>query len=248
MAVVRRSSLSHVLLDHLVYAIDGSLERGVREFAEKTGVVPSIGGRHPGLGTHNALVALTASPHELMYLELIARDPLQDGVPSAWLGVDSVRGRGSAITTFAVKAVAAGADSTRSTTLKERVAHLRNNCPPDGFDPGEVREYQRQTPDGGLLKWQLAVREPMLGGGTVPFLIEWERERLNHPSLDAPKGISLVSLRAEHPEPEKIRSMLELLGCIRCDGESRIVERVDYGEEPRIVAELDTPNGRVDIG
>ncbi|WP_040158708.1 VOC family protein [Nigerium massiliense] len=56
-------------LDHLVIAAP-TLDEG-RWLAETLGVEPSPGGRHAGLGTHNALVSLGPDS----YLELIARDP-----------------------------------------------------------------------------------------------------------------------------------------------------------------------------
>ena len=50
-------TLDRVLIDHLVYAVP-SLPAAVGEVAERFGVRAQAGGKHLGLGTHNALLAL----------------------------------------------------------------------------------------------------------------------------------------------------------------------------------------------
>jgi hypothetical protein len=75
-----------VLIDHLVYAAP-DLATAVADVAERFGVRAQAGGKHIGLGTHNALLALGPQT----YLEIIAPDPGQPepSLPRPF-GVDGV--------------------------------------------------------------------------------------------------------------------------------------------------------------
>lgn len=74
--------------DHLAIAAR-SLDEGAAWLADRLGVPPEPGGRHPSMGTHNMLLSL--GPGE--YLELIAIDPAAPAPDRPrWFGLDRLDG------------------------------------------------------------------------------------------------------------------------------------------------------------
>ncbi|NUT96987.1 MAG: VOC family protein [Saccharothrix sp.] len=175
-------------IDHVLYAAP-ELEAAVSDLEARLGVRAAGGGQHPGVGTHNRLLGL--GPHT--YLEVIAPDPAQPEPafprPYGVDGVTSGRVVGWALTVDDIDAA---------------VAHARAA----GFDPGDVIEGQRRTPDGELLTWRLTANART--AGVVPFLIDWGATP--HPARSAPAGLSLVSLHVEHPDPAAVEGPLRALG------------------------------------
>jgi hypothetical protein len=177
-----------VRVDHLIYAAP-NLTTAVAEVAERFGVRARAGGKHIGLGTHNALLALGP----LTYLEIIAPDPEQPGqaIPGPF-GVDRLtHGR------LAGWAIACD-------DIDRTIATARSH----GYDPGEVTDGQRVEPTGMVLRWR-AAGEP-LAEGLVPFLICWGDTE--HPAGTAPSGLFLESVRIEHPDPPSLAPLLTALG------------------------------------
>src|SRR5262249_50088753 len=146
----------------------------------RLGVRASPGGRHPGRGTHNALIAIGPAS----YIEIVAPDPTQP--PSSrprWFGIDD-------LTEPRLVAWAARVrDLDRAVT--ESAAR--------GVPLGAVTSGSRARPDGVLLQWTLTDPNVMLAGGIVPFLIDWGDSP--HPAATAAGGPSLIGFRAEHTEP-----------------------------------------------
>ena len=68
-------------LDHFIYA-GRDLDSLIADFATLTGVTPGKGGRHPGLGTRNALTSLGDD----LYFELLATDPEQKASLAGTMG------------------------------------------------------------------------------------------------------------------------------------------------------------------
>lgn len=176
------------MLDHLVYAAP-DLDTAVDDLAERVGVRAARGGKHPGLGTHNALLALDGGT----YLEVIASDPSQAPAGPRPFGVDTLTE--PRLVTWAVKAP----------DIESRVERARAA----GYDPGDVMELSRELPDGGRLRWRLTFAAEPAGDGLIPFLIDWGSAA--HPSQGAPRGCDLLSLRGEHPQPELVQPPLQAL-------------------------------------
>lgn len=94
----------------------------------------------------------------------------------------------------------------------------------------------RARPDGVVLAWKLTLRDEPGAEGLVPFLIDWGETP--HPSASAATGCRLVTFRAEHPRPQEVLAALEAIG-----------ERLEVreGPHPRLIAEIATPRGRVEL-
>src|SRR4029077_8040811 len=84
-------------LDHLVYATP-DLETSIADLEDRLGVRAAYGGRHPGRGTRNALIALS----DFSYLEIVGPDRTQRDVSGPlWFGIDSLTA--PRLATWAVK-------------------------------------------------------------------------------------------------------------------------------------------------
>ena len=178
-------------VDHIVYAAP-TLDAGIEAMAERLGVTATYGGKHTGIGTHNALLSLGRN----VYLEIIAPDPDQPPPTEALpFGLGELHEPGLAAWALAV------------TDIESRAASARDA----GNDPGPVIAMTRALPDGGDLSWRLTFRREIAGDGLVPFLIQWDAGG-PHPSASSPAGCALIDLTAEHPRPDEISGMLSALG------------------------------------
>jgi hypothetical protein len=204
-------------LDHLVYAVP-DLAAGAAGFAERSGVAPARGGAHP-VGSANYLVALTVHGRRApYYLEIVGPDPDRaDRGPVTVFGLaDLDRPH---LATFAVRVE----DDLATAVERARAA---------GHDPGDVDPWSRTTPDGTVLRWLLAKREPEAYPAPVPFLIDWGQT--TQPGLGELPAVELLAVRAEHPDPGSLAPALEALGV---DLDLR------QGPEPLLEAGLRGPKG-----
>jgi hypothetical protein len=175
--------------DHLLLGV-ANRDAGIRWVEERTGVRAVIGGSHPGIGTHNALLSLGGR----QYLEIIALDPDQTEVADRYQilkTLDAPR----LITWAAVS------DDIDLTATQWRAA---------GLDVAGPKPGGRQRPDGTMMRWAtLDVKTDL--AIVIPFLIAWERG-MTHPAADSPQGCRLETLTFAHPQPARVRDTLARMG------------------------------------
>ena len=189
--------LPALALDHLAIAA-GQLGEGIDFVEDKLGVRMPLGGKHPGMHTHNAVMKLG----EKLYLEVIAIDP-EAGPPMQprWFGLDdpATRARLSAIGPHLIGWLA---------RTDDMAASLRAGGP----ELGAAMPMSR-----GGLNWQIAVRPdgalPM--GGLLPVLIQWPPGI--HPAAQRMPdlGVRLLGLTLRAAKPEPLRAALARIGADR---------------------------------
>jgi len=203
-------------VDHLVYATR-DLPATVADMERRLGVAARPGGRHLGRGTHNALIALGPAS----YLEMIGPDPAQ--APSdapRWFGIDELTG--PRLVTWAAKA----------TDLERFAAKAARR----GVQLGPVGSGSRQRPDGVTLAWQFTDPTTVVADGLVPFFIDWGASP--HPAETAAPGLVLAGLRAEHPDPQRVREALSVVG---------VELPIAPGPRPALVGTLRGPLGETEL-
>ena len=205
-------------VDHLVFAAP-TLAQGIDWFGELTGIVAQPGGKHAGMGTHNALVKLG----ERLYLEIIAIDP--EGEPpkrKRWFDLDDGDLR---------------ADLLERPQLIHWVARTRDldlAIARAGYETGSASPFSR-----GPYRWRITIPDDGTrpARGVLPTLLQWDVPQ--HPADALPDSkASLAQLAATHPDPGPIRKSLERLGL---DSEMRVT----YDRVARLAAMLRTPRGLV---
>jgi len=205
-------------VDHLLF-VSPDLQAGTDEVERLLGVRPAYGGRHVGLGTHNALLALGART----YLEVIAPDPSQKGT-----GADLPYGMGS-LEAPSLRAWAAAPDDIDRAVRDARAA---------GLDFDDVVAHGRQAPDGTEVRWRMATRpSPEPGVAAVPFLIDWGEG--THPAERAPGGVRLVELEVSAPDPDAVERALVAIGIV-----PGTVVSVGHAPTAHLEALLVGPSGR----
>ena len=203
-------------VDHIVYATH-DLNRGIEEIEKLLGVRATAGGQHPGRGTRNALVALGPTA----YLEIIAPDPEQPPPKEPRpFGIDKLKE--SKLVAWFVKS--------------RELERLRAGAVSKGVQLGEVKSGSRRRPDGVLLSWQFTDPSTMLADGIVPLFIDWGDSP--HPALTSAKGVTLVSLRGEHPDVRSVGEMLQHLG---------VDLPLKQSQSPALIAVIEGPRGRVEL-
>ncbi|NHZ94724.1 VOC family protein [Massilia sp. CCM 8734] len=205
-------------LDHITITAL-TLDRGAAWVEDKLGVSPAPGGKHPAMGTHNLLLRLG----DALFLEIIAVDPdaPAPGRPR-WFALDT---RGSDATPALSAWVARTGDIAAMAGAVALIAPL-----------GPVTPMSR-----GAHNWLITI--PADGGvpmdGVGPALIEWDAGP--HPAAGmADVGLALHKLELFHPEPQRVRALLDAIGMHA----PVTVVPIDAGARPWLRAHIDTPAGR----
>ena len=168
-------------LDHIMYACP-DLQAGIDEIYALTGIMPAMGGSHPGVGTRNALLSL--DNHQ--YLEIIAPDPEQDLTGTT--GQLLLDHGGTGIRSWAI--------ACDSLTKVATLAAARN------ITTRDIIDMSRTTPDGVKLAWQLL----FLTDPHMPFFIDWLKSP--HPALSTPTGCQLKSFHISALAPATYLGLL----------------------------------------
>jgi hypothetical protein len=202
--------------DHLLWG-GPDLKAAVATLARRTGVRATPGGRHPELGTHNALAAIGRE----QFLEVLAPDPsLEPGALARQLASRTKPG----LLMWAARVDDAPAVAARAID--------------EGFR-AVVVDGHRERPDGSTVRWTNVFVSDHGAGVLVPFFIAWHDG--GHPAGEAPRGLRLRALRAETPQPAALEAVLEALDVritVRKAAQSRLVAVLD---SPRGRLELTGP-------
>ncbi len=172
-------------LDHLT-VVAPSLEVGSAYVEAALGVAPGAGRVHPGMATHNLLLALGTD----VYLEVIAPDPKAAPIDRPrWFGLDAIRPGSKA----RLGAWVASTDDIVNASVPAL---------------GEVETMRREAHT-----WQMTIRadgSPPLDGA-APLLIQ--RASSAHPAAALPRsGLQLRRLRIRHPAPDEVIALLARIG------------------------------------
>lgn len=92
----------------------------------------------------------------------------------------------------------------------------------------------RTTPAGVELHWKLIWVTGHNFSPLVPFFIDWLDTP--HPAPTLPEGLSLASFVLKTRRTDELAEVLEQLG---------VDQAVEYGSHDQLVAEIDSPQGRV---
>ena len=213
-------------IDHILVAVD-DLELGI-EVYEKLGFQVLRGGRHPKMGTENALVPLADGT----YLELIAiwdQALAEEFSPS----VAAAMHHENRIATFALA----------SDNLDADVAAIRER----GFELSDPRDGERERPDGQRVTWRTSfspdIRFPFLIQDVMP-----RAERVPAPTSGIGQGLNMGDVNVGVVDLASAQiAYTELLGMDGEDGwfelprGAIILKDVDTERILQIVLEADNP-------
>ena len=209
----------HSRLDHIAVTAC-SLEAGVEYVFQSIGIRPQVGGEHPRMGTQNYVLKLG----EKVYLEVISVNP-NASIPDRprWFELDRL----------------SAYQPVRLATWVVRTDDIEAAVSASLIPLGNIETMSR-----GDLHWRITIPEdgslPL--GGVVPAVIQWQDV---HPADTLQEfGCSLLRLKGVHPEAEKVSEVLQSIGF---QGDF-FVSPPASGEEPYLLAYIQTPTGQQELG
>jgi hypothetical protein len=211
-----------VRLDHLAYAAGPEgLASTVQRLGAALGASFMDGGLHPRFGTRNFVLPLAGG----QYLEVVGHldHPATDKEPFG----QAVKQRSEAGGGWLAWVVAVD----DITPVEERLGR-------------KAVDGNRQRPDGFELRWRQIGIRGLLDDPQLPFFIQWESDRANHPSAGAESGLGISKIEISG-DAEKISNWLgqpstHPLGTVD-------VEWVDADEPGLVAVEFTTPRGSVRV-
>lgn len=207
-------------IDHIT-VVSPSLAQGAAWVHDLLGVHPQQGGEHPRMGTHNLLLPLG----ETVFLEVIAINPNAAApLRPRWFGLDQLPANSQPCLSGWV---------ARTDAIHASLAGLPEHL-------GVAEPMSR-----GLLDWLISVPQdgslPL--GGVAPVLIEWQAGV--HPAKSMQdQGCSLLELALHHPEPERLKALIDVLQFPT----STTALSVSRASAPGLVARIQTPSGLCVMG
>jgi hypothetical protein len=201
-------------IDHLLWGCR-DLDLAIEELHARSGVRAAPGGRHPELGTHNALARLGGR----VFLELIAPDPSQvtgefarklAHLPKPTLLMWAARTTNATATAASAKAA--------------------------GYSAAIVKGHRIRT-DGQVVRWTNVFVSGHGAGTLVPFFIQWNAG--DHPAANAPAGLKLKSFTIETPQPTSVGEILEALDVkvsVHKGPRDRLLAEIDGSPGPLVLA------------
>jgi glyoxalase-like protein len=176
------------LLDHIILGCS-DLDKGIEFVHDGTGVLPAMGGVHPGRGTRNALLSLG----ERRYLEIIAPDPAQTEI----VHFPQIR----SMTDPRLIGWAAHPPDIAALAKQLQENKVEFTGPSDG---------SRKRPDGTVLNWK-TINLADDRHGLLPFFIQWSPDSV-HPSKDAPAKCTLDYFEILSADPQELAATLKRIG------------------------------------
>jgi catechol 2,3-dioxygenase-like lactoylglutathione lyase family enzyme len=176
-------------LDHVIIAVP-DLDLAADRLERVLGLRATRGGKHPTLGTENALVPIGGA-----YLELVAVADEQAATSTA----------------FGRSALAARTEGPHFTGWVARANEL------EGAE--SVVDLSRETPDGGTISWRMAEVERLGDGGVLPPVLQWDDESTAPPFADPDHPVGHVVLDSvEIGDPQGELAALPAVARLRIEG------------------------------